>query len=338
MKGAGGMGNRMLAAAGAVLYGTLSSRRLVIDWSDGVYSSDGRNVFHGLFAAPAGDPMTRVAETDDVVPSFWRGRLHADVDTLTRDGGGRLDPALERRSRLDLGCIDHPERVAVFWAYGSRLRELRPHVDARLPALAALSDAELLGMVLRDALPLAPAIRERVRAFRQRWLRSPTVGVHVRYGDHRVSLRAILARVGELVRRDPVPALFLATDNAEVLAAFRRVHPAVIATPHRYGAPGVPLHLDPDCPDRAAGAVEALVDMYLLAACDVLVLDTTSSFAAVAMLLAGLPQSAVHDVARRPRKPSRRRRQILYGLWMRTGMLARAPRMLARIATLRSRR
>ncbi len=338
VKGTQGMGNRMLAAAGAILYARLSDRRLVFDWSDPTYSSDGADVFHRFFSPRSCDRAVEIPDTEDVVPRFWRGRLRESVSAATRESAGSkyADWALERRSHLDLSRLDYAETIAVFWAYTAPLRKLRPHLAA-CPELAALSDRELLRRIFREEFPLRPEIRARVREFRAAHLDGPTLGVHVRYGDYRVSLRAILTKIGELVRRDPSLRIFLATDNSEVLRTFERIHPNVVATPHWYGAPGVPLHRDPDCPDRTAGAIEALVDLYLLAECDYLVVDTSSTFAKVATLVGTRPASTVFDVRRRDHKQSWRRLRVLHALWMRTGLFSRMPRLIGRLVALTSR-
>jgi hypothetical protein len=338
VKGIAGMGNRLLSLASAIVYAQLARRRVAVDWRDEVYGEHGRNVFFEYFAPADLIEPTALAASDDVTPACWRGRLDAqatDVIRFTRSQWA--DAELVRRSTLDLGRVDHPERVAVFWAYTSRLPHLRAHLARELPDIAALDDRTVLGRVLRE-LPLVPPLRERVDAFRSAHLRRPTIGVHVRYGDHRAALRALVKRVGALTRATPDARLFLATDNPEVLRMFARLYPDVVARPHRWAAPGVPLHLDPACPDRVASGAEALVDLHLLAACDMLVIDSSSSFGVVARLLSDAPDAAIHDVARRQSKGSRRRRKLLYRLWKRTGLFVRVPRMLGRIAALTTRR
>ena len=338
VKGMGGMGNRMLAATGALVYAKLTGRHLVFDWSDATYSSDGADVFHRFFRSPSCDPAVRIPQTDDVVPRRWRGRLQESVDRVTRrvPGSRYQDDDLERQSLIDLSRVDYPETVVVFWAYTARLHELRPHLDGRLPELAVLSATDIMRKMLREELILRPEIRDRVREFQTTRFRRPTVGVHVRYTDYRVSVHAVLTKVGEIRRREPSLQIFLATDNSEVLRAVQRVYPDLVTTPHRYGTPGVPLHLDPQCPDRTAGGIEALVDLYLLSACDYLVGDTSSTFVRVAALLSTLPTSAVFDVMKRPKR-SKRRRRVLYAFWTRTGLFARIPHLVGRLIALTSR-
>jgi hypothetical protein len=51
-----------------------------------------------------------------------------------------------------------------------------------------------------------------------------------------------------------------------------------------------------------AGA-EALLDLYLLARCDELIIDSSSSFAEVAALLTDAPAARIHDVKQRDKLP-----------------------------------
>src|SRR5947209_11593871 len=82
VKGIAGMGNRILFALTADLYARLSGRRLFIDWSDPLYSSDRQNVFHRLFVHPECKPNFAIPKTDSVFPPTWQGRLYASVNEV----------------------------------------------------------------------------------------------------------------------------------------------------------------------------------------------------------------------------------------------------------------
>jgi hypothetical protein len=56
------------------------------------------------------------------------------------------------------------------------------------------------------------------------------------------------------------------------------------------------MHRNPESPDRLMHGVEALVDLYLLASCDYLILDESSSFSYVASLITNAPNSNVFNV------------------------------------------
>ena len=70
------------------------------------------------------------------------------------------------------------------------------------------------------------------------------------------------------------------------------------------------MHSNLECPDRMENGIEALVDMYLLAACDYLVVDEHSSFSYVASLLTNAPDSNVFNVQRGGNLPPDLRRLI----------------------------
>src|SRR5262249_5608534 len=125
VKGTAGMGNRLLALASGIVYATLAGRRVAVDWRDGVYGERGRNVFFEYFTPDDLIDATTLATSDDVTPAFWRGRVDAHATDVIRVARGEsADPELIRGSTLDLERVDHAERIAVFWAYTSRLRDL----------------------------------------------------------------------------------------------------------------------------------------------------------------------------------------------------------------------
>jgi hypothetical protein len=73
--------------------------------------------------------------------------------------------------------------------------------------------------------------------------------------------------------------------------------------------------------------------VYLLAECEYLIVDTSSSFSRVASLLTSAPPSNVFDV-KRGGKPRPLRREVIWRLWLELGLFAWGPRMLRRWVTL----
>jgi hypothetical protein len=116
---------------------------------------------------------------------------------------------------------------------------------------------------------------------------------------------AIRAQLEEVVRRRPQARVFLSTDGSEVLDELGATYPRLLSTPHWYPPAGQDAHQNPRCPDRLENGREALVDLHLLAGCDELIIDSTSSFARLAQLLAG-DSTTVHDVRQRHRRRSSR--------------------------------
>jgi hypothetical protein len=287
VKGISGLGNRILSALNGILYAGLSERKLVVDWSDPVYSSDGSNVFHRFFTSVSCSPVDGIPMTDSVYPAIWRDRLHESARRLAEEHA--YNPAAVRRElSINLSNLDYQEDLVILVEYHARMELLRPHFR---PAedLAQMSDAAVLVKLLKDDFILRPEIRSRVDQFKSNHFHSRTVGVHVRYSDHRTRIFAIVKQLNALLERERDLQIFLATDNLEILKMFERNYSGVIATPHWYGLPGSAIHNNPASPSRIETAIEALIDLYLLAECDHLIIDSSSSFSYVAGLLSSAP-------------------------------------------------
>jgi hypothetical protein len=204
----------------------------------------------------------------------------------------------EQKFSIDLTKLDYQEDVLVLWTYTEKLDLLRAHFKGTFKEFSQLSKGAILSNLLKDLI-LRPEIRERIDQFKGSSFNVKTIGVHVRYTDHRVSLWATLKELNALLRREPGLQIFLATDNLQIKNMFEEIYPDVITAPHWYPTPGLRLHGDKSCPSRLESGIEALVDLYLLAECDYLITDTSSSFSRIAKLLTKAPGSNVFDVKRR---------------------------------------
>jgi hypothetical protein len=298
VKGRAGLGNRMLGALTGILYARLTRRRLAVDWRDELYSSDGSNVFGRYFRCAEAGSLDEIPNTDSVTPAIWRGRLDDSVTALEQHAAHLGDVEFRRRSSVDLMRLDHEEQVAVMWLTLSQVLVLTSRHTHAFDALGGQPAYELLRRSLRDDLVLQSEIRERVDEFERSEFGETTIGVHVRFSDRRVDLETIRRRLAAVVRREPAARIFLSTDNAEVKALFEQAYPRVVTAPHWYPPAGTPAHRHRDCPDRSRNGVDALVDLNLLADCDYLIGDTTSSFARVAVLLSRAPSARITDVNR----------------------------------------
>lgn len=294
VKGIAGLGNRILAVLTGILYARLSGRILVVDWRDSSYSNDGSNAFPHLFHCPSCRSTEDIPATDSVQPAVWRGRLHESVERLRKLFGNNKEFWL--MSSIDMDRLDYPEDVLVMWTYIDKVEEIRKHFKTALNEFHQASRKEILNRLLREDLPIHPSIRERVDGFKKKFLSGKTVGIHVRFTDHRANLKSILNKLDVLLRQEPELQLFLATDNLMVKNLFEERYRTVITTQHWYPAPGSRIHQNPDCTDRLENAIEALVDLYLLAECDYLIVDTSSMFSYLGVLLTRSPDSQIINV------------------------------------------
>lgn len=102
---------------------------------------------------------------------------------------------------------------------------------------------------------------------------------------------------------------------------FEESYQGVITTPHWYPTPGLRLHGDQNHPDLMESGFEALVDLYLLAECDFLIIDTSSSFSYVVTLLTEAQSSNIFNVKRGEKLPVRLRR-IAWRLMIELGLFS----------------
>lgn len=312
VKGRAGLGNRLDCALSAVLYSRLTGRKLVIDWCDPAYSSDGRNAFHHYFLCDLCPPEAIVPPDASARPLFWQGALRESA----RDVHERVDPKSFRSPldcqavSIDLSRIDWQEDVLVMCSYTDKIQTLRRHLTHWPPELRWLSRQSVLRKLLHDHFTLHPAIQQRVDAIRSAWPKKPMIGVHVRYLDKKSRLPHIHAKLRSLLKRRPDSGIFIATDNASIQESFSRDFPGVVAAAKWFPATGISMHNNQGCSDRLANGVEALVDLYLLAGCDDLVIDESSAFSHIAALLSRLPANRIINVQRGAWIPSSIRRAL----------------------------
>ena len=107
----------------------------------------------------------------------------------------------------------------------------------------------------------------------------------------------------------------------------------MITSPHWYPAKaGLPIHSDATRPEPIESGNEALIDLYRLAKCQYLIIDTSSSFSYLATLLTNTPDANVFDVRRRGKLPARVRR-VLHEAMLRAGLLSWGPHLVRRLVS-----
>jgi hypothetical protein len=334
VKGISGLGNRVECLLTAILYARLSRRRLIVDWSDHYYSNDGTNAFHEFFHCALCDPNDEIPVTDSVAPPIWRGHLHESAWFMRSQRENPNPSEIWRDFSIDLAKTDYQEDVVVMWTYNEKIDLLRKHFRGCFEEWSKLSKVAILRKLLRDEILLQPRIRRRIDQFKAANFGNKTVGVHVRYTDHRTRLLAALHRLNRLLKHEHCLSIFLSTDNAQIKSMLERSYPRVVTTPHWFpSTPGLAMHTDNNRPNPIENGHEALIDLYLLAECHYLIIDTSSSFAHIAALLTNAPNSNIFDIRRRGKQPARLRR-ITHGLMLRSGLFSWGLKILSLIVKL----
>jgi hypothetical protein len=300
VKAKAGLGNRMLALGTAYVYAQLSGRALYVDWADDVYSSNGENVFGKLFVS--GEILGERPVCDEntsIVRPIWEGRLALTASAMIDkfDASRHSAKNIWRKYSISLNRLGYDERIAVYWSFSSHLDELRRHMS-KCFRYHGKTDREILADIYQNSIRIHPDIAERVEDFARANAVDGAIGVHVRYMDKRVSVADFLPYIRRIADANPSAPIFLATDNREADRFIREKYPRVIATPKWYPEGGTSMHQNPECPDRLRNAVEALIDMYLLARCRWLIFPGRSTFSLISSLISKAPPENIHDVDR----------------------------------------
>ena len=299
VKGTSGLGNRMQSVATALVYARLTSRRMIIDWRDPMYSNDGGNVFGKYFTRPDSGSLEDLNDSSlSVTPAIWTGNLDEPVLGFMRRIGtsSQFDPGTWRPYTIDHRRLEYREDVAVFWAPFELIDDIRTRFAGELAPWRNRSRRDILRSIFRQEFAPAAAVTERVESFQAAEFRTPMIGVHIRFSDRRCRLRAIEIRLSKLLKRHPEATIFLATDNLEVQRKFQSGFANVKSTQKWFSPAGGTIHRSKLAADRTENGIAALVDMYLLSRCDYLIIDEHSSFGLVAAWLSDIPWSRIYNV------------------------------------------
>jgi SAM-dependent methyltransferase len=271
-----GMGGRLRVVADALEYARKTDRRLIVDWNDGYYD-DGKNdkdVFSQYFIYPKSnciefyDILKNAGNKIKIYPCGWHVRS------------------------VGLG-VSYSLDSTLYWALYKE-RPPREDVDADVVVFTwhnvPMSMSKQTSELYRE-FKLQPKIVEKIDRFASDKFKTPPIGVHVRHGngERRVIAPEIdwfIDKIEEIRKEDENTPIFLCTDSIFVQEYFLNKFDNVCYTEKKFPLLG-PLHNNPmnkDCP--FINGEQALVDMYLLARCDVLLL-TGYHFARTALLLGG---------------------------------------------------
>lgn len=329
VKGIAGLGNRILSALTGILYARLTGRRLIIDWRDPTFSRNGSNAFPDLFLCSVCEPIENIPMRDSVNPAVWRGNLSTAATFMRKPY--KSNNEFWKNTSIDLTNLHYDEDLLVMWTYHGEVELLKGHFTGDYEEFGHLSKEAILRRLLREYLYPHPMIQSRVNKFKlENFDGKRTIGVHIRFSDHRASLLAILGKLNTLLKSEPDLLIFLATDNIQIKKMIEENYVGVITTNHWYPKPGARIHDNRACPDRLESGIEALVDLYLLADCDYLIIDSSSSYSYVANLLSKSDKSNVFDVARRGKLTPRLRRWS-WKLMLRLGLYSWGLNLLSKL-------
>ncbi|WP_027190351.1 nodulation protein NodZ [Fundidesulfovibrio putealis] len=296
VKPTGGMGNRLLGLMCAVPYCLMTGRQLYVDWSDFMYSDRGENVFPRLFKIRGVPFSYQLPHAPDVYPDFWSRELTTN-SLVEQLGIDHMDPKVMDATRIEL-CGRYPQTVAAFWSFNlDPMQAALDHIREHLPQFSNLTADGVCGHVMKQHILPRPAVSDQVDEFAAKHFTGPMIGVHIRHTDMRMPLEETLRSVHAL-KQNMGARIFLATDNQTVERTLaRQFGEDLVTMPKRYPDNGKHLHSH-----RVAGmtnyekALDAAVEMYLLARCDAIVRYQPSTFALVSWYISDIPAERVFCV------------------------------------------
>ncbi|MGF1523483.1 MAG: nodulation protein NodZ [Leptolyngbyaceae cyanobacterium] len=293
-KGTSGMGNRILAACTALLYGEIAGRKVVIDWRDNSYSeNEAENAFPNYFDCPTAYSVADIPETQSVFPELWIGNLDKSLGRLR----GELNLKGYSEMSFDVSSAEYAEAMLVFCAYTHKIKSLRPLFKGTFEYFKDMTTPEILRSILSSKLHLVKEIYDPIYSYKAKNFSTNTIGVHVRYTDIKVPLTKLISNVKRLVDKNKDATVFLATDSQTVVEQLQQKLPRVVTADKWFPPQGERMHQNWDnCPNRYQNGVEALTDLYLLSECDSLVFSSQSSFGYVASLLSKADPRQIYDV------------------------------------------
>jgi hypothetical protein len=299
VKGVAGLGNRMQCVATALAYARITSRRMIIDWRDPIYSDDGRNAFGMYFIRPDSGSLENLCDSSlSIVPATWSGHLDEPALEFMRrkEGASASDPAFWCSYTIDLRRMDYCEDVAVFWSPFDLIDDLRKNFAGELASWRCMNRQDILRSLFKQEFVPVASVTEQVKSFQADEFRTPVIGIHVRFTDKRSHLGAIKKRLVKLLRSHPGATIFLATDSLEIQKKFQGEFANVKVIPKWFSPAGRTIHRSPLAASRTENGKAALVEMYLLSKCDYLIIDEHSSFGMAAAWLSNIPWSRIYNV------------------------------------------
>lgn len=301
VKGKAGLGNRMLSAMSGILYAMLSSRSVVVDWSDSAYSNSGENVFPRLFVAQNSVNSLPVSAHNSVRPALWAARLHRHAEQVVEEIDPRAHNGLRgyRKFSVDFSRTDYHEKTLVMWSYNQLIPRLRRHFHGPFSWLSSLSDEDIMRWLLQNAMTLHPDIMKNVeKQWRSMVSKDDIIGVHIRYTDRKIPLTQYYKSIDRLLRVAPNAEIFLATDNLIVQKEMAEKYTKVVYHKKWLPEDGRAMHYNTLCPDRAQSAIDALLDMYMLARSKYLVFAGSSTFSYLSSFISRSPYNNIVDIER----------------------------------------
>lgn len=279
----GGLGDQLIALNRALGLARLSNRRICVDWRDTPYCRNGSNLFDALFDLKdiAYHPVGLGFElgdtiAEDVVPNSWSGNVGLSFSQMSTMLGQFNWDREWAAQNLDASTdeILGPASIAVIWNH-----------------CGFAINTDNGESWIRRYVAVKQCIQQDIDNFVEHTYDQRMIGLHVRRSNEQ-NLGAKTADPGHYVeivktlrRTHPGAGVYLASDNSSMYSFIENAIGKIVVFPKWMPEPGVPLHFSGSQDERGMKiAVEALIEMRLLATCDWIVRPRDSCYSIAASL------------------------------------------------------
>ena len=295
IKAKGGLGNRVLSSASAILYADSTKRKWSIDWRDGVYAKQGVNAYRYLFSSNANTDLPNLNSSSVVVPSIWSEKLHESASCLIQlhYPNKHSNPFTYRYLSAPLNLKKEHGVVEVFWSYTSKYGRIKKFLSKsnRLPKDRALS--QVISRYFQPCEDVTLAVNALMSG-----VKGKVLGVHIRYTDLKVPIEKILIKLDQCMKSGEYHSLFLATDNVDIEKKIVQKYSNVVVSNKRFNLSRQQLHDANSTDQKVDGAREALIDMVALSRCNSLMYCSRSTFAETSRLMGSFSKNELYDIDR----------------------------------------
>ena len=317
-----GLGCSLLVLAPCWKYALTTGRTLIVDWRGNPYTrKDPRtNLFSLLFEPPDPSELGVACIADDSINDLQlpqpilgpRGVITQESGISEAFPGEGIDVGLMRRILASGVDVDFPTVLPSLGSTYFLATNFGPS-GGRKPAMMSFGEARRL----YKSLKLRPQWAATLAAFHENHMAGrPVLGVHVRLGNgegrYRDHFRQrdvrpldfITGPLAERIRRYARErfganyTVFLCTDSDEVVGALQSCFDSLVSRSIWRPAPGEGIDFDHAYkrPDGGLGAaVDALLDMQLLAKCDAVFMTSQTAFASHVPFILEKPGAVFFD-------------------------------------------
>ncbi len=300
IKGANGMGNRILGLFEGILYAKLTNRKIIIDWRDEIYSDNKENSFFSFFKKSFCDSVEEI-EGKTVFPEIWKGNLDKSIYEMFRKEGVENNLDGWQKFSVDIENIGYQEDVLVFISFG--FGKLISKYNFSIFGWPN-NKVDLIKFFIKKYVFLNEDILKEINLFKKNNFKKKTIGVHIRYTDNLnpkfidykgTNLNLYFPIIDNLLLENKDCHLFIATDNREILKIFISKYKNVIFYSKFFDKNNKPIHYSSEYQKREIGK-EALIDLYLLASCDYLIYSQNSTYGQLAEFISEKDRSNIFNI------------------------------------------